>query len=127
MCGRHDVASKLPKDYVGDRVACYVLVIEKVNGDPARCASPNTDPVTRVDIKKLFIYLLYQGGSGPWYKEHHFESNIRKIEDLKPELKRIDRKIVREYPDLHNNVKVLHGDTERFQEKDLIARTISLV
>ena len=68
-----------------------------------------------MDVKKLFIRLLYQGGSGPWYKEHHYESNIRKIEELKTELKRIGNDIVREYPDLHRVVKALPGDAAGIQ------------
>ena len=114
LCARHRVPSKLLKDYVGDRYAWYALVLDKVNGDPARRANPDAKEVTREDAKKLFIRLLYQGGSGPWYKEHHFESNIRKVEELKAELKRIGRDIVRKYPDLHRAVKALPGDAAGF-------------
>jgi hypothetical protein len=60
------VPSKLLNDYVSNRDAWYALVLDKVNGDPARRANPDDKEVTRADVKKLFIRLLYQGGSGPW-------------------------------------------------------------
>jgi hypothetical protein len=80
VCARHGVPSKLLNDYVSKRDVCYALVLDKINGDPARRANPDAKEVIRVDAKKLFIRLLYQGSSGLWYKEHHFESNIRKVE-----------------------------------------------
>ncbi len=79
LFGSHGVPSKLINDYVSNRDAWYALVLDQVNGDPAHRANPGAKEFTREDAKKLFIRLLYQGSSGPWYKEHHFESNIRKV------------------------------------------------
>ncbi len=60
LCGRHGVPSKLLNDYVSNSDAWYALVLDKVNGDPTRCANPDAKKVTRADVKKLFIRLLYQ-------------------------------------------------------------------
>ncbi len=46
---------------------------------------------------------------------------------MKEELKRIGKNIVREYPDFHRAVKALPGDTAGFQERDPVARMLSLV
>ncbi len=50
---------------------------------------------------------MYQCSSGPWYKEHYFEGTIRKVEEIKAELKHIRKEIARKYPDLHKDVKAL--------------------
>ncbi len=67
VCGDPGVASKFLKDYIGDRDVWYALVLDKVNGDPARRANPDAKEVTREDAKKLFILLLHQCSSIPWF------------------------------------------------------------
>ena len=114
VSAHHGVPSKLLNDYIGDRDAWYALVLETINGDLVRRTNPYVKKVTRADAKKRFIRLLYQGNSGPGYKEHHFESNIREVEEFKAELKRIGKRIVRGYPDLHKAVKALSGDAKGF-------------
>jgi hypothetical protein len=117
VCARHGVPSKLFTDYVGDCDTWYALFLETVSGDPVRRTNSDAKKVTRADAKKLFIRLLYQGSSGPWYKEHHFESNIREKEKFKAEIKRIGKRIVREYPSLHKAAKAMSRDAERFRRR----------
>ncbi len=51
LCGR------LLNDYVSNCDAWYALVLDKVNGDPARRANSDAKEVARADVKKLFIRL----------------------------------------------------------------------
>jgi len=66
--GRHGVASNLLKDYFDDHDVLYALVLDKDNGNSSHCAKSYAKEVTRADVKKLFIGLLYRGSSGIRYE-----------------------------------------------------------
>ncbi len=62
--------------------------------------------------------MLYLGGSGEWSKELGFKGSIPKVEDLRLELKRIGKAIVKHFPALHQAVLAVAHDDEVCEGKN---------
>ena len=134
ICGRLGISCKLLADYVENRGTWLSLVITTVNtaatcheanDEDSKAAAPN--PIGRTEAKNLFIRVMYLGNPRKWYKDHAFNGTIPKVEDLANEMKRIGKVIAKKYPDQYKAVKVLPKDTQEFQEKNPLSRTLSLI
>ena len=71
--------------------------------------------------------MLYLGGTREWLKEVGFKGSIPKVEDLRLELKRIGKAIVKRYPALHHVVLAVAHDAEICASKNPVSRVVSLI
>jgi hypothetical protein len=61
--------------------------------------------------------MLYLGGSGEWSKEVGFKGSIPKVEDLRLELKRIGKAIVKHFLAVRQSVLSVAHDAEVCESK----------
>jgi hypothetical protein len=124
-------------DYVTRRDSWISLVISTVNKSLAKASASAEEPagkekappapIGRKEAKNLFIWMLYLGGTGEGSKEVGFKGSIPKVEDLRLELKRIGKAIVKHFPALHHVVLAVGHDAEVCANKNPLSMVVSLI
>ena len=137
VCGRYFVSCPLLTDYVIRRDSWISLVINTVNKSLAKASASAEEPtrkekappalIGRKEAENLFIRMLYLGGSWAWSKEVRFKGSIPKVGDLRLELKRIGKAIVKHFPALHHAVMAVAHDAEVCASKHPLYRDVSLI
>jgi hypothetical protein len=137
LCWQYSLSYLLLTDYVTRRDSWISLVINTVNKFLAKASASAEEPASKKkappalnDTKganNLFIRILYLGGTGEWSKEVGFKGSIPKVEDLRLELKRIGKGIVKHFPALHQVVMVVAHDAEVCESNNPLSRVVSLI
>ncbi len=114
-------------DYATNRDSWISLAIGAVNKSLAKASASAKEPaskekappalIDRKEAKNLFIRMLYPGGTGEWSKEVGFKGSIPKVENLRLELKRIGKSIVKNFSALLHVVLVVVTTPRYLQAK----------